>query len=94
MQQLSLPFALKAGTIGQLELKLSLMSMFSSDANAMAVSLEEVFFIVGPSLYCMSKDDSYLKESEQELLEPYDECNAFDIHKHNLRMRKKQNNNG
>ena len=83
---------MKAGTVGALELKLSLMSMFSSDPNAMTVSLEEVFFIMGPSMGCVSKDDSYLKESDQELLEPYDDCNGFDIFKHNLRMRKKEKN--
>lgn len=33
MQSLSLPFSLKAGTVGQLEIKLNLMSrMFSSDS--------------------------------------------------------------
>ena len=66
------------------------MSMFSSDASQMDISLENVFFIIGPSVRVVSKDDSYLKESEQELLEPYDENNAFNIFTNNLKLRKKQ----
>ena len=45
---------------------------------------------MGPSVRIVSKDDSYLKESEQELLEPYDENNGFNIFTNNLKLRKKQ----
>lgn len=55
----------------------------------MDVSLENVFFIVGPSVRVVSKDDSYLKESDQELQEPYDENNGFNIFTNNLKLRKK-----
>ena len=91
LKSLQLPFQLKAGTIGQLELKLNLMSMFSSDAGSMNITLDNVFFILGPSLRTISKDDSYLQESEQEMLESYDENNAFNIFSNNLKLRKKQN---
>ena len=37
----------------------------------------------------ISKDDSYLQESEKELCEPYDETNAFNIFNNNLKLRKK-----
>lgn len=37
----------------------------------------------------ISKDDSYLKENDSELLEPYDEHNAFNIFTNNLKLRKK-----
>ena len=37
-----------------------------------------------------SKDDSYLEETEQELLQPYDQNNAFNIYNNNLKLRKKQ----
>jgi len=84
-----MPFSLKAGTVGQLELKMSLMSMFSSDAGQLEIHLENVFFIVGPSMRTVSNDDSYLKETEQELLEHYDENNAFNIFSNNLKLRKK-----
>ena len=66
--------------------------MFSSDSNALHVSLENVFFIFGPSLRVVSKDDSYLQEGEKELLEPYDENNAFNIFSNNLKLRKKSRN--
>ena len=68
--------------------------MFSSDANALHISLENVFFIFGPSLRVVSKDDSYLQEGEKELLEPYDENNAFNIFSNNLKLRKKPRNTG
>lgn len=86
---MQLPFSLKAGTVGQLELKMSLMSMFSSDSQSMHVTLENAFFIIGPSMRVISKDDSYLKENDSELLEPYDEHNAFNIFTNNLKLRKK-----
>ena len=86
---MQLPFSLKAGTVGELELKLNLMSMFSSDANSMNISLQNVFFIIGPTMRILSKDDSYLHETEQELLRPYDENNAFNIFTNNLKLRKK-----
>lgn len=89
LQSLSMPFSLKAGTVGSLELKLNLMSMFSSDVNSMDITLDEVFFIMGPSMRVVSKDDSYLKETDQEMLEPYDENNGFNIFTNNLKLRKK-----
>ena len=45
-----MPFSLKAGTVGHLELKLNLMSMFSSDANSIHAVVDNAFFIVGPSM--------------------------------------------
>ena len=65
------------------------MSMFSSDANSMNISIENAFFIIGPSMRVISKDDSYLQESEKELCEPYDETNAFNIFANNLKLKKK-----
>ena len=41
----------------------------------------------------LSKDDSYLQESEKELCEPYDETNAFNIFNNNLKLRKKTKEN-
>ena len=87
---MSMPFALKAGTIGKLELKLHLMSMFSSDIPNMDITLDDVNFILSPTMRMNSKDDSYLKESEEELKEPYDETNCFNIFTNNLKLRKKQ----
>ena len=60
LQSLQMPFSLKAGTIGQLEVKMNLMSMFSKDANSMHVSLDNAFFILGPTMRHVSNDDSYL----------------------------------
>ena len=64
-------------------------NLFSSDANSLNISVESAFFILGPSLRTVSKDDSYLQESEKEMLESYDENNAFNIFTNNLKLRKK-----
>ena len=93
LQSMQMPFSLKAGTIGSLELKMNLLSIFSKDSNSMNVILDNVFFIVGPSIRVVSKDDSYLKESDKELLELYDENNGFNIFSNNLKLRKKQRTN-
>ena len=37
----------------------------------------------------ISKDESYLQETEQELVEHYDENNAFNIFTNNLKLKKK-----
>ena len=58
----------------------------------MYITLENVFFIIGPTMRIISKDDSYLQESDHELLEPYDENNAFNIFTNNLKLRKKGSN--
>ena len=94
MQSLALPFSLKAGTVGVLEIKLNLMSrMFSKgSANAMQISLDNAFFIIGPSMRVQSRDESYLQENEQEMLYPYDDNNAFNIFQNNLKLRKKPRN--
>ena len=57
---MNMPFLLKAGTIGKLELKLHLMSMFSSEIPNMDITLDEVYFILSPTMRLNSKDDSYL----------------------------------
>ncbi len=54
------------------------------------VNLDEVYFIVGPSLRMRSKDDSYLAETEQELMQPYDHNNCFNIFSNNLKLKKKK----
>ena len=64
-------------------------NLFSSDTNSLNISVESAFFILGPSLRTVSKDDSYLQESEKEMLESYDENNAFNIFTNNLKLRKK-----
>ena len=64
-------------------------NLFSSDTNSLNIAVESAFFIFGPSLRTVSKDDSYLQESEKEMLESYDENNAFNIFTNNLKLRKK-----
>ena len=37
-----------------------------------------------------SKDDSFLDETDEELLQPYDDSNCFNIFTNNLKLRKKR----
>ena len=89
LMNMNMPVALKAGTIGKLELKVGLMSMFSSDVPQIDVTLHDAYFILSPTMRMNSKDDSYLQETEEELLEPYDHNNCFNIFSNNLKLKKK-----
>ena len=56
----------------------------------MDITLDEVYFILSPTMRLNSKDDSYLQENDDELVEPYDSNNCFDIFQNNLKLRKKK----
>ena len=56
----------------------------------MDVHISNVYFILGGTIKHNSKDDSFLAESEKELLEPYDQTNCFNIFANNLKLRKKR----
>ena len=73
-------------------MKASLVSSLfgSSGSQNMEVNLDEVYFIIGPSLRMTSKDDSYIAETEKELLQPYDHNNGFNIFSNNLKLKKKK----
>lgn len=93
-----LPFALKAGTIGKLELKvpsnlsltqlpqISLLQMWNGP---LEVSIDDLFIILGPNLNVVSHDESYIEEKEDALEESYDDANMFNIFEHQLKLKKK-----
>ena len=66
--------------------------MFSNDssANSVHITLDNAFFIIGPTMRIQSRDESFLVESEEELLQSYDENNGFNIFTNNLKLRRKQ----
>ena len=65
--------------------------MFSNDssANSVHITLDNAFFIIGPTMRIQSRDESFLVESEEELLQSYDENNGFNIFTNNLKLRRK-----
>ena len=51
--------------------------------------MHNVNFIFGPCMKNNSKNDSFLEENEQELMEPYEDNNCFNIFTNNLKLRKR-----
>jgi hypothetical protein len=69
LEALGVPFSLKAGMIGRLELKMNLLSgaikwIATSDSQTIRIKLSNVFFIFGASMKNNSKDDSFIEETE------------------------------
>lgn len=54
--------------------------------------MHNVNFIIGSTMKNNSKSDSFIEETEKEMLEPYDENNCFNIFSNNLKLRKKKLN--
>lgn len=76
IKSLYIPFALKAGTIGKLDIKISLLSMWSGP---LELVIEDLFLVLGPNLSLVSNDDSY---EEDDLNESYDDANMYNIFDH------------
>jgi hypothetical protein len=86
---LMVPFCLKAGTMGKLQIKISVLQMWSGPIE---VHIDELFAIVGPNTesHYMSHDDSYIQESEEQMLQTYDPSNMFNIFENQLKLRPRQ----
>ena len=69
--------------IGSLELRFSLMSWFNSP---LRVTVEDLLFIVGPSLQHFSNDDSFEEDSPEQ---PYDPDSMLNIFNGSLRIHKR-----
>ena len=83
IKSLYIPFALKAGTIGKLDIKISLLSMWSGPID---LYIEDLFLVLGPNLTVVSNDDSY---EEDDVREPYDDANMYNIFEHALKLKRK-----
>ena len=56
LDQKSMPFSVKAGMIGSLEVSFGIMSLWN---NTLTIKVRDLLFIVGPSVSHVSNDDSY-----------------------------------
>ena len=74
-----IPFSLKAGTIGKLELKVSILQMWNGPVE---IAIDDLFIILGPNLNVVSHYDSFIDENDHTLREPYDDSNMFNIFEH------------
>lgn len=87
LQGLGLPFQLKAGTIGNLQIKLNYFQMFNKKATPMEIVIKDLFVIVGPNLMQRSNDDSFVSPDE-DLIAPYDDSNMFHIFNNTLSVKR------
>jgi hypothetical protein len=75
---------LKAGTIGQLQIKLNYFQMF--DKRPVEIIVKELFIIIGPNLMQRSNDDSFVSPQE-DLIAPYDDNNCYHIWSNTLTIK-------
>lgn len=69
LESMGVPFSLKAGMIGRLELKMNLLSgaikfLASNDQQEIRIKLSNVYFIFGASMKSNSNNDSFIEETE------------------------------
>lgn len=79
-----LPFKIKAGMVGSLELKIDGLSMKVWDI-PVQVNINTLLLILGPSTYHMSSDDSFELVGEKE--EDYNTENAYNFRQWHLKTK-------
>lgn len=92
-----LPIALKAGMIGNLQIKVRMMSILliiekqfsilSFWSNPLEMTIDDLYIILGPNLNFASHDESYIVDDELDA--SYDSTNMFNIFEHELQIKKK-----
>ena len=88
MQSLGLPFALKAGTIGSLQIKVNYFQMWARNNASIEITVSDLFLILGPNLVQRSHDESFCEQEEDgELMLPYDPSNMYDIFANQLQIK-------
>jgi len=87
LQGLGIPFQLKAGTIGNLQIKLNYFQMFKKSSAPMEIVINDLFVIVGSNMMQRSNDDSFFSHTE-DLIAPYNEQNMFHIMNNTLTVRR------
>ena len=83
VEKMQLPISIKAGMIGSLELRFSLISWWNSP---LRVAVDDLLFIVGPSLQDVSNPESFEEDSPHA---PYSEDNMLSIFDGQLRLSKR-----
>lgn len=85
-----LPISLKAGLIKNVRISFSVLSFWTSP---LELVVEDMYLVLGPSIYFRSNDDSYIEESPSDLINTsYDSTNAFNVFDHEMKI--KQNAGG
>ena len=91
-----LPVSLKAGMIGNLQIKVRCFlfmliyfqfSILSVWTNPLELTIDDLYLILGPNLSFVSHDESYI--ADEDLDESYDSTNVFNIFEHELQIKKK-----
>jgi len=80
-----IPISLKVGLIKNVNISFSIISFWTSPLD---LQIEDFYLILGPSTFFRSNDDSYIEESQADLLNAsYDSTNAFNVFDHEMKIK-------
>jgi hypothetical protein len=80
-----IPVALKAGLIKKMNVKFSVLSFWTSP---LELVIDDVFLVLGPSTFFRSNVESYIEETNDDLLNlSYDSTNAFNVFDHEMKIK-------
>lgn len=80
-----IPITLKAGLIKKMNVTFSVLSFWTSP---LELVIDDVFMILGPSTYFRSNVESYIEETNDDLLNlSYDSTNAFNVFDHEMKIK-------
>lgn len=80
-----IPISLRVGLIQNVNITFSLLNFWN---NPLELQIEDVSLVLGPSTFFRSNQDSYIEESQQDLLNAsYDSTNAFNVFEHEMKIK-------
>ena len=80
-----IPLSLKVGLISEVKINFSVLSFWTSP---LELVVNDMYLVLGPSTYFRSNDESYIEESQADLLNAsYDSTNAFNIFEHEMKIK-------
>ena len=76
---------MKVGLIERVNVSFSLINFWNSP---LEIEIEDVYLVIAPSTYFSSSDESYIAESQEDLMNTsYDSTNAFNIFDHEMKIK-------
>ena len=80
-----IPISLKVGLIKNVIIAFSILNFWS---NPLEMQIDDIYLILGPSVYFRSNQDSYIEENTNDLLNSsYDSTNAFNVFDHEMKIK-------
>ena len=80
-----IPFSLIVGLIQNVNITFSVLSFWTSPLD---LEIDDAYFVLGPSMFFRSNDESYIEEGEEDLLNTsYDSTNGFNVFEHEMKIK-------